>query len=565
MFRPRRHGGAKFLAVFVSLFPGGLSAFGAAPNLDHLFPVAVQIGTTNTVTAIGKFDPWPAKVWIDGPGVVFKPETNSGKFIVEVADDALTGPHLVRMFSEQGVSAPRFLILTREPQLAEQEPNDDFAKPQILERLPASLNGRLEKSGDVDSFAISLETGQTLVASVDAYTLGSPVDAALRLVDTHGVQVAWNHDGRTLDPFLAWTAKSAGTYVVQVFGFAYPAESDVKFTGNAKCVYRLHLARGPYLRHTLPLGVQRGTSTSLRFVGWNLEPKQPDELQFEGDRLSRESSQTSLHLSCFDNTILLPVGEGPELMEREPNDAASDAQSLDVPCAVTGCIGKVGDEDRFRFKANKGEKFLLEVQSAALGFPLDAWLKLEDLEGKELMKNDDSGGPDPGLEWTPSTNRTFVAAVGSVLHRGGADYFYRLTIRRAVPGVKANVSETAVAIFPGKTNEIKLAVKRLHEFKGKLTVSVRGLPDGLASEPVEVPEKGSDVSLKLAAAAEARPFSGPVQIVVTETDSQKEHLAVADLTSSSVNNGVPGGFNRLAIEATDQLWLTVLPIADAKK
>src|SRR4029453_10666821 len=103
----------------------------------------------------------------------------------------------------------------------------------VVEHLPASLNGRLDKSGDVDSFGIALEAGQTIVASVEAFTLASPVDAVLRLVDFRGVQVAFNHDdGRTLDPFLAWTAKSAGTYILQVFGFAYPATSDVKFTGG---------------------------------------------------------------------------------------------------------------------------------------------------------------------------------------------------------------------------------------------------------------------------------------------------------------------------------------------
>src|SRR5207247_8669397 len=143
---------------------------------------------------------------------------------------------LVRVCNEQGASGPRFLIVTREPQAAEQEPNDDYMKPQAVDRLPVSLNGRLDESGDVESFAVTLEAGQTLIASLEAYTLASPMDAVLRLVDARGVQVALNHDdGRTLDPFLAWTANSAGTFVVQVFGFAYPATSDVKFTGGNAC------------------------------------------------------------------------------------------------------------------------------------------------------------------------------------------------------------------------------------------------------------------------------------------------------------------------------------------
>src|SRR5262245_32911960 len=81
----------------------------ASPTLDHLFPVAVQLGTTNTVSTIGKFDPWPPKVWVDAPGIAFKPETNSGRFSVEVTTDAPVGPHLVRLFNEQGASGPRFL------------------------------------------------------------------------------------------------------------------------------------------------------------------------------------------------------------------------------------------------------------------------------------------------------------------------------------------------------------------------------------------------------------------------------------------------------------------------
>src|SRR5437773_261277 len=41
-----------------------LAASAAAPTLEHLYPVAVQLGSTNIITAIGKFDPWPPKVWV---------------------------------------------------------------------------------------------------------------------------------------------------------------------------------------------------------------------------------------------------------------------------------------------------------------------------------------------------------------------------------------------------------------------------------------------------------------------------------------------------------------------
>jgi hypothetical protein len=534
-------------------------ALAAAPTLDHLFPVAVQAGTTGTVTAIGKFDPWPPQVWVDAPGIVFKPGTNRGKFSVEIAADAPVGPHLVRAFNDQGASGLRFLFVTGETQLAEQEPNDDFKQPQAIEALPVSLNGRLDKSGDVDSFAVELAAGQQLVASVDAFTLASPVDAVLRVVDARGAQVAFNHDGSTLDPFLAWTATSAGSYVVQVFGFAYPAESAVKFTGNDKCVFRLHLSRGPTLRHTLPLGVQRGAQTPLRITGWNVG--QVETVRFDGSRLPVDATHATLRPPGFDNALSLPVGDGPDRIESAPGAAALETDQMDVPSAITGCIGKPDEEDRFRFAAKKDEKLLIEIQSACLGFPLDAWLKVESSEGKELARSDDSAGSDPKLEWSAPTDGTFTAIVGNVLHRGGADHLYRLSVRRAAPSLQVNASETAFSIAPGRTNELKVAIKRLHGFEAKLTLSAKNLPDGLTQEPAEVPEKGGEVSLKLVASAEAKPFSGPIQIVATETQSGKEHRATTSLTSSSENNGVPGGFTKLAIESTDQLWLTVLPVA----
>lgn len=540
-------------------------AHSAAPTLDHIFPVAVPSGSTNSVQVIGKFEPWPPKVWVDAPGIVFKAETNSGKFTVEIATNAPVGPHLIRVFNEQGASGPRFLIVTRAPQSAEREPNDNFTKPQMVETLPASINGRLEKGGDVDSFAVALEAGQTLIASLEAYTLASPVDAVLRVVDARGVQVAFNHDdGRSLDPFLAWTAKSAGSYVVQVFGFSYPAGSEVRFAGGNAIIYRLHLSRGPYLRYTLPLGVQRGARTQLQLFGWNQKTNSAREFTFDGSGLATNAREVVLKIPEFENEITLPIGDGPELMEKEPNNATNETMIVNPPGAVTGCIDKPGDEDRFGFVAKKGDGFLFQVQSAALGFPVDAWLKIEDAKGKELAKGDDGANADPMVEWSASEDGTYVARVGNVLHRGGPDYLYRLSIQAPLPALQAVVANHAFTIEPGKTNEIKVTLKRLNGLQSKLSVAVKGLPDGLKAEPTEVPDKGTDVTVKLVAAPDAKPCSGPLQFILTETGTGKVYLAIHELVTSSINNGVPSGYSKLAIETTDQFWLTVLPVPAAK-
>ena len=87
----------------------------------------------------------------------------------------------------------------------------------------------------------------------------------------------------------------------------------------------------------------------------------------------------------FENALTLPLGDGPELVEQDLSARSPDQPDLTPPFAITGCIEKIGEEDRFGFSATKDERLLLEIQSASLGFPLDAWLAIQDATGKELV------------------------------------------------------------------------------------------------------------------------------------------------------------------------------------
>jgi len=215
-----------------------------APSFDALYPSGAERGSTNVVTASGKFDPWPPKVWLSGAGVHFNADTNKGKFTVTVDAEAATGPRVVRFYNEEGVSEPRFFVVGEQPEISEAETNNHFARAQQIAALPVTINGRLEKSGDVDSFAVQLRSGDELEARIDSYVLMSKLDAVLRLVTTNGHQLAWNHDFATLDPRLVWSATNDQTLVVQVYGFPYPATADVRLYGGDSAFYRLHLRAG---------------------------------------------------------------------------------------------------------------------------------------------------------------------------------------------------------------------------------------------------------------------------------------------------------------------------------
>ncbi len=479
-----------------------LTAFAEPPTLEHVFPVGAARGSTNVITITGKFEPWPVKVWTSGPGLVLNAETNKGKFRLEVAADAPAGPRFLRLYNDDGASEPRFLVIAEQAELLEAEPNDHFARPQRVEQLPATINGKLDKIGDVDSFAVTLRRGQTLQARLEAYTLASKMDALLRLVTTNGLQLAWNHDFVTLDPQLTWAAPEDDLFVVQVMGFKFPADAEVRLTGGDGCVYRLHLEKK--------------------------------------DAAPAPTAKIELEI--------------------EPNSHLTNAQPAALPISVRGSISPAGDEDRFVFEANKDDYIDASVAAAALGSPLDAWLRIEETGGKELARSDDANGSsDPQVEWKAPASGKFVVVVGSLAWNPGLTAFYQLSVRRVLPDFKAALGATAYRLTAGSTNDLKISVNRLRGFDHKLSVITRGLPDGVMCDAVDVPEKGGEIILKLRTVDTAKPSSQAFQLVVRDPCCEAERVIPAELTGSSTDNGVPGGYADLLVDSIDQLWLTVLP------
>ena len=534
----------------------------APPTLDHLYPVALARGSTNLIQAIGALGTWPAAFWVDGAGIEVQPQTNAGTIRVVVSPQADLGPHFIRAFNDEGASGPRFIVIEDRTLIAEVEPNDEFKKPQMIASMPVWVNGRLDRSGDVDSYAVFLNKGDTLIAKLEAYVLASPVDAVLRVMDPSHVQVALNHDdGESFDPFVTWTALHSGLHVVQVFGFAYPAGSDVRFSGGNSSVYGLALSKGRFVRHTIPLGVQLGHVADVECVGWNWM----GSTQRAVPAVSKSSSDANgfawVRLAGVENAVRVCTGTGPELIEHEPNDQSSQATELPIPSAVTGRLYPANDQDRYRLLIRPGDALVLRVRSASLGFSLDPWLRIEDSAGNELARNDDTIGADPMLEWTGQGTNPVFAVVGHVLHRADPHEFYRLSVESASPTLELSVPAHAFTIKAGETNEVKVAVKRLHGFAAKLVVSAEGLPQGITATPVEVSDQGSEAKLTWIASAGVQKFNGPLRIIAKPVSGGDAIRARFSLISSGTDNGVPNGFGKLLISSIDLLWLTVIPQA----
>ncbi len=524
------------------------------PTLDYLFPDGGQRGKTVEVTAGGKFPNWPVKAWVDSPAIHVNAGKESGKLSIQIDAGATIGPHLVRLYSGDGASALKCFIVGEGPEAMEVEPNDEAGAAQEIKKLPVTINGELSKPGDVDCYAVELEAGATLVASVQGRRLGSLIDPMLHVIDSDGIEVAFAHDGLGLDPVLAFHADRAGRYVVRVSAFAYPPVADVKLAGAKGDVYRLRLTTGPAARFCEPGGVRRGEKAKVRAFGWNL-PATGTELGVDARDVSVETKYLNVAAPGVDGWMPVEIGDVPEWVDAR---ACGEGVVTPVPVAVTGVIDAAGEQKRYRVHVGKGEALRVRVRAAGMNSSMDAVVGVEDAKGKVLASANSSAGPtgvaDPSLDWSAPAEGDYFVTIRDLYHKGGPGYFYRVEIGHPRPTVGATVDAHAYKVAAGASVPVKMKVARQGGHRVELLAVATGLPDGVKATSAAVPAGGGEVTLTLSAGAEAKPWGGVVHFMLVGTDPDKPeaHHAVFPLGQEKDSQGL--------VEQTRDVWLTVTPL-----
>lgn len=532
--------------IVLSLLTGIASA--APPALETLFPCGAKAGTTTAVTATGSnLEKAHPSVWTSHPGIVFKPADRPKMFTVTLAPEVPPGPHLVRFFNAEGASVPHVFVAGKLDELADTEPNNDHLAPQRIAKLPATINGRFEKGGDADTFAVELEAGRTFTAELQGYALGSQMDPVTKLMDARGVEVGLSHDTHNLDPLLRFEVKKSGTYLVQLMSFVHPPAADVGLKGSASHIYRLTLTDHPFARFATPAAVQRGQSATVQ-VG-------TEAVEVNATASTAGEKRIAVP-SALGETALAALVTPPVTQEKEPNNDTKSAQKLTAPFAVSGVISPTADEDRVAFSAKKGDAMTFRVHAALLHSPLDATLRIEDVSGKGLQQADDAeaANPDPVLAWKAPADGEYVVIVSDLFQRGGPEFCYALEAAPARPVVSAVLAEHSLKLDAGKSAELKLTAKITGTLQGKLTARVTGLPPGVTAKDTDIPAKGGEVKIPLSAAPEAAAAGALLEVLLTTVapDEPMSFKALYDL------RGVEPRGDRL-INDDPRVWLTVTP------
>jgi hypothetical protein len=190
------------------------------------------------------------------------------------------------------------------------------------------------------------------------------------------------------------------------------------------------------------------------------------------------------------NPRLFAVSHGlTDVMEKEPNNDAAQAQKIAVNSAVNGTFDGNG-EDVFRFPAVKGQRIVIDCQAGRLDSPLDATMALSTADGKPLAASGDYNGRDPLIDFVAPADGEYLVTVYDLSYRGGSPYRLVVSDRPHVETVWPR------AVRAGDSTELAILGRNLGGGAARSALSIGDLPLEerrlrIAPPPDDVPKLGA--------------------------------------------------------------------------
>ena len=170
---------------------------GRSPMLWSLWPNVARPGTTVEATLKADFlDPATPLLFSDAnvSGKILDAGQDGYKVRIVAGGNATPGLHLLTVPDASGTVAPLGFLVEGSPFQFEKEANDSREASTPLE-APATIVGRIDHSGDVDSFQIAPTGSDALSFRLEARSLGSAMtDPNLSILCKEGDLAASNDD-----------------------------------------------------------------------------------------------------------------------------------------------------------------------------------------------------------------------------------------------------------------------------------------------------------------------------------------------------------------------------------
>ncbi|MGZ0169375.1 MAG: hypothetical protein ACKVHE_07460 [Planctomycetales bacterium] len=532
------------------------------PMVMSLKPTALQVGTAAEIefhTRYSLFDASRALVSGDGvSGEVLHPEKKEGEtpsllsMKVRFTADAtaLPGVRDVKIATPQGISTVGQLVIVLDPVVYESGKNNTRDEANELS-IPATACGVIEANEDVDYFKFTVEANTELNFHVRCARLQDRIhdmqrhaDPMITIRNAMGGTVSASDNHFFGDPFLAVNFDRAGEYFLEI--------RDVRYHGNKYWEYSVAVTNRPFVSNIYPMGIPIGQETNVELVGTSLGENPQNKLTLPPDtpvgpvwkQLTRNGAVTN-PTAVYATT--LPV----TLESDADNTTPEGSQKFTIPAGINGRISEDSDVDCFRFEAKKGEKYTFEVRARRYQSSLDPYLRIINLDGKQLSENDDLKNfkrsfADSRIEnWTVPADGDYAIEIRDMHLRGGDSYVYFIEATKAEPHFQLYADTDKTLLAPGSNGVVYVQVERKNGFTGDVQLHIEGLPEGVEAVCGRIlPDKGRDGCIILRAAPDAKQLVGNVRIFGTSSwkpTGDAEPLTLEAVASVYQETYQPGG------------------------
>jgi hypothetical protein len=515
-------------AVTAAILVIGLAAAssrGAEPVITSLQPYGVPRGTDTVLHVHGARLGDAEALLVYEPGVtvtgVRAVDDQHAEVSVSVAADAAPGLRAVRLRTATGISNLQLVSVGALQEIAEQEPNSEFAQPQPVP-LGCTVSGVVQNE-DVDYFVVSARKGERISVELEGVRLGAPpgdftfFDPYLAILNAERFELATCDDAPLLrqDSLCVIQAPADGTYIVEVRESAYG--------GSDLCKYRLHIGAFPRPRAVFPPGGAPGETLQVQWLGdplgaWTSQVLLPTDTGPIGELFPEDPQGLS------PSPLRVRVNELSSVVEAEPNNGADTATPAAAPGALHGVIQEPGDVDHYRFSARQGDTYEVRVFARdVLRSPLDSVVNIVRATGAGVIGNDDSGGPDSAFRFTAPEEGEYVLVIHDQLMSGGPEFVYRVELTPVAPALNLSLPErvqyvpVTLSVPRGNRMAMLVGAERAN-FGGPLELSMLDLPAGLALSNTVMDANLSTIPVLVTAAADAPVGGSLVDLVGRSTD-----------------------------------------------
>ncbi|MBL8793649.1 MAG: PPC domain-containing protein [Planctomycetia bacterium] len=440
--------------------------------------------------------------------------------------------------------------------------------------VPAILNGRIAKAGQVDAWAIAARKGEVLDLDLRAARLGSPLCAVLTVFDSTGKELARAENvGGPADPQLRFTPPADGTYTLKV-------EERFRGRGSPAHAYRLRVAppSAPDFRLTLAsdaVTLPRGGTVKLKVNAERLGGF-AEAIALEIDGLPTGVTATGTTIAAKQATVDVTLkAEAPAVIAASrvtirgsarigeatltrtatlpPVRGLPDIDSVLLGVALPTPFKIVGDYD-MRW-ASRGTTHERKYRIERTGYDGAIEVGLADRQARHLQG---VTGPNitvpagatefsyrvylpPWME-TGRTCRVCVAGVAVVKDADGTEHTVSFSstnqneqiVAVVEPGrLGIEAAPGSLAVEPGQSGELTVQIARGKGLQGtvKLELVLPAHWRGISAEPVTIAADQTSARFTVRFAADARgPFNMPATVRATLTEKGLPIVAETQLT-----------------------------------